>query len=264
MDSSIETLESLKFNIERLMGANHVNRAQLSRRAGYKNSNKVTTVLNGSSLPNIDFAVRIAKAFDVEVGELFRKREEVTETEFTIQPVGVVERKASNLVNAIFQSAHKKLVEMGERPTMDMVASWWQESGGRLESCDQLAPHFDLVGVPKAGQRIPSVRQVGPKSLTAQALNSHDASAMTHFMRTLNDADLDDLRKCITTVSYSGAGLITPQTRIVDMPGMDAPVKVSFLRMMLPVTDEDGQPHILNFSTLMSESALSKRSGFLQ
>ena len=264
MSGSLGTLETLKFNIERLMSARDVNRSQLSRAAGYKNANKVTTVMNGKSLPSIDFAVRIADALEVEVGELFQKHDQLHTTEFTVQPVDIVERKATNLLNSIFQSAHRKLVELGERPTMDLIASWWQENGGRLEACDQLAPHFDLIGVPQSGEKLPEVRRVGHKSLTAHALHSHESSAMSQFIRTLNESDLDDLRKCIKTVSYSGAGLITPQTRIVDMPGMAAPMQISFLRLMLPVTDKEGKPHILNFSTLMSESAPKSSSGFLQ
>ena len=264
MTASLDTLETLKFNIERLMTANRLNRAQLSRQAGFKNQNKVTTVLNGSSMPNIDFAVRIAQALEVDIGELFRKSDELRDSEFTIQPVDMVEKKASNLLNAIFQSTHKKLLELGERPTIDLVASWWKECGGRLEACEQLVPHFDLIGVPKPGDRIPEVRQVGYKSLTAHALKSHDNGRMSQFIRTLNEADLDDLHKCIRTVSYSGMGMLTPQTRIVDLPGLGKPTEISFLRLMLPVTDEDGKPHILNFSTLMSESSQTRRSGFLQ
>lgn len=264
MTGSPDTLETLKFNIERLMSVKQLNRAQLSRLAGYKNANKITTVLNGSSLPNIDFAARVANALEVDVGELFRKREELKATDFSIQPVDIVEEKATNLLNAIFQSAHRKLVEMGERPTMDLIASWWQECGGRLENCDQLAPHFDLITAPKPGDKLPSVHRVGYKSLTAHALNSHDSSKMMQFIRTLNEADAEDLHKCIRAVTYSGMGMITPQTRIVDLPGMDGPMQISFLRLMLPVTDEDGTPHILNFSTLMSESGQSSKSGFLQ
>jgi transcriptional regulator with XRE-family HTH domain len=264
MQTTTETLETLKFNIERLMISRSLNRAQLSREAGYRNANKVTTVLNGSSMPNIDFAVRVAQAFEVEIGELFRKREELKDSEISVQPVEFVERKATNLLNSIFQSAHRKLVEMGERPTMDLIASWWQENGGRLEACDGIAPHFDLIAVPDPGQRLPEVERVGYKSLTAHALNSNDNSRMMQFIRTLNEADLDDLHKCIRTVSYSGMGMITPQTRIVDLPNMDSPLKISFLRLMLPVTDEDGKAHVLNFSTLMSESSASSRSGFLQ
>ncbi|MBE1284629.1 MAG: hypothetical protein GJ676_15055 [Rhodobacteraceae bacterium] len=264
MTQPFNTLDTFKFNLERLMAIRNLNRAQLSRLAGYSNANKVTTVLNGNSMPNIDFAARISNALEVDVGELFKKREELDISEFSIKSMGLVEEKATNLLNAIFKSAHRKLVDLGERPTMDVVASWWQESGGRLEDCDQLAPHFDVVGVPEAGQKIPNVHQVGHKSLSAHALRSHDNSIMEQFLRTLNEADLDELHKTIRTVTYSGTGLITPQTRVVDLPGMEAPLEISFLRLMLPVTDAKGVPHVLNFSTLVSESSHSKRSGFLQ
>ena len=264
VNTNLGTLELMKSNIIHLMKKRNLNRAQLSRAAGYKNINKVTTVLNGNSLPSIDFAARIADALDAEVGDLFRKHDELQATEFTIQPADIVEEKAANLVNAMLQSAHRQLIDMGNPPTIDAVSSWWQEHGGRLEACDQLAPHFDLVSGPKRDGSIPTIHKVGYKSLTAQTLKSHDTDMMAQFLRTLDEADLEGLQKCITTVSHSGIGLLSPQTRIVDMPGMVAPMEVSFMRLMLPVTDSDGTPYVLNFSTLVSESKLRNKSGFLQ
>ncbi|WP_406649782.1 helix-turn-helix transcriptional regulator [Aliisedimentitalea scapharcae] len=264
MTTNLGTLNVLKTNITRLMKSRDLNRAQLSRAAGYKNINKVTTVLNGNSLPSIDFAARIAEALGTDVGELFRKSDDLQATEFSIRPADNVESKASHLVNAILQSAHRQLVDMGEPPTIDMVSSWWQENGGRLEACDQLEPHFDLVSGPDTDNSIPTIHKVGYKSLTARALKSHDTDMMAQFLRTLDEADLAGLKKCIQTVSHSGIGLLSPQTRIVDMPGMSAPMEISFMRLMLPVKDSEGTPYVLNFSTLVSESKLRNKSGFLQ
>ncbi len=263
MSPAVDTLHTLKFNLERLMQSGRMNRAQLSRAAGYQD-NKVTTVLNGSSMPSIDFAVKMASVLEAEIGELFRDPTSLPATEMDATSFGDVEQESTRLANEIIQSTHRKLVQMGERPSMDLITSWWQQTGGRLEACEQISPYFDVVGVPQAGEVLPSVHSVGPKSLSAHTLKSHDSNVMDHFLRTLSEADAEELNQCITTVHYSGTGLVTPQQRIVELPGMAAPVDISFVRLMLPVTDSEGAPHILNFSTLVSESTLTKSSGFLQ
>ncbi len=257
-----EMLEVFKFNTNRLLHEQKWTHAELSRLAGYKN-NKATAVLNGEILPNISVALNFARAFKVSVDELF-KPNTMEQSELTIQPLQEIDRQSAQLLNAVFQAAHKKMVGLGERPSIDTIMAWWQESGGRLEGSDQLKPHIDLVSVPGANQSIPDVMHVGAKSLTSQALKSHDSQRLTAFLRTLNDSDQDELRRSVTTVSYTKSGMVTPQTRIVDMPGMACPIEISFIRLMLPVTDMQNTPYVLNFSTLVSESELSNKSGFLQ
>lgn len=258
-----EILEIFKHNTIKLMTARNLSRSELSRRAGYKNTNKVTTVLNGNSLPNISVAMNFARALEVPVGALFKHRTSQN-TSVEIQAVQDINDEATKLLNAVFQAAHKKMVDFGERPSIDAVTAWWQESGGRLESCDQLMPHFDVVSVPGADQKIPDVLHVGESSLTSRALHSTDSHRMKSFLKTLNEADQEELKRCIRSVSYTGTGLVTPQTRVVDMPGTGSPMEISFIRLMLPVTDSAGRPHVLNFSTLVSESTLKRNSGLLQ
>jgi len=258
-----DTLSALKFNIEQLMKEQGLNRAQLSRKAGYPN-NKVTTILNGDSIPGIDFVARIAEACNRRPGDLISSPARPDLTEVSVSPL-----KSSNTISAralsrAIKDAHKQLIDMGDRPTMDLITAWWQQSNGRLEACDQIAPYFDVIGVPGANEKLPNVVSIGAKSLSAKTLKTNDTDALTQFLRTLSESDTEELRQCITTVNYSGTGLVTPQTRIVDLPSMKAPLEVNFVRLMLPVRDANDEPHVLNFSTLVSESTLSKSSGRLQ
>ncbi|WP_372886136.1 helix-turn-helix domain-containing protein [Shimia sp.] len=259
---SPDLLELFRFNTDRLLKQQKWTRSELSRMAGYK-TNKATDILDGTALPNISVAVNFARAFNVPMDELFKPCRFET-TELVIEPLQEIDRQSSQLLNAVFQAAHKKMVGLGERPSIDTIMAWWQESGGRFEDCDRLTPHIDVVSVPGADQRLPEVRHMGAMSLSAQTLKSRDSERLASFMRTLNEADQEELRRCVTTVSYTKTGLVTPQTRIVDMPGMACPVEISFIRLMLPITDANNTPYVLNFSTLLSESELRNKSGFLQ
>lgn len=257
-----DVLEVFKFNTNRLLNEQKRTSAELSRLAGYKH-NKATAILNGETMPNISVAVNFARAFNVSMDELFKPHQQ-QQTEFLIQPLQDVDRQSSQLLNAVFQAAHKKMVGLGERPSIDSIVAWWQDSGGRLEACDRISPHIDVLSVPGSDQVLPEVMHVGAQSLSSKALKSQDNQSLANFLRTLNEADQEELRRSITTVSYTRTGLVTPQTRIVDMPGMACPVEVSFIRLMLPITDAENTPYVLIFSTLVSESELSNKSGFLQ
>jgi transcriptional regulator with XRE-family HTH domain len=182
-------------------------------------------------------------------------------TEFEITSARDIDREAAQLVSGVFRAARARVLAQGARPTMDCVVSWWQENGGRLVNCDALLPYVDLVSA-SGEEGPPEVAHVGYLGLSAEALKSQDITKLQSFIDTLNESDMAELKKSISTVKRIGVGMVTPQSRKVpDVAGTEES-GIDFVRLMLPVTDAKGSPYVLNFSTLLSLSSPRKQSGF--
>ena len=254
-------LEYFKNNVETLLAKHGMTHAELSHRAGFADSAEVSTLLNGTTLPNMAVPMRLADAFDVPVEVLLRAPNAHLAHDFDVVPLQEVDRHAANLLTAVFKAAEKSLDRCDDRPTMDAMIAWWKETSGDLSQCEQFAPHFDVLKAAETDHDIPEVKHVGALGLSASTLLSNDSARLRRFMASLNDADLAELNTHIRTVTRTGVGMISPQTRIVERPEFDTTIEVSFVRLMLPVTDAFGQPFVLNYATLLSESTPKRQSG---
>lgn len=255
-------LQNFKTNVEMLLTKHGMSHAELSQRAGFDDDNKVTNILNGTTLPNMAVPVRFADALQVPVEVLLRDPKEHLAKDFHVLPLQDIDQQAAQLMSAIFKAAEKSLETVSDRPTMDSIIAWWKETGGELAHCEQLSPHFDLVKAADADNAVPTIQHVGALGLTATTLRSNANERMERFLESLTEVDLQELNMHIRTVTHSGVGMISPQTRIVELPEIGEPLEVSFVRLMLPVTDAFGQPYVLNYSTLLSESKPKRQQGF--
>jgi len=254
-------LNNFKTNVEALLSKHGITHAELSQRAGYQDTDSVTSILSGTTLPNMAVPVRFAEALRVPVEVLLRDPNEHLARDFQVLPLQEIDTQAARLMSAIFKAAEKTLETTPARPTMDSIIAWWKETGGNIAACDQLSPHFDLVRPADADTAIPGIEHVGALGLTATTLKSTASDRMERFLASLTEVDLQELNMHIRTVTHSGVGMISPQTRIVELPELGEPLEVSFVRLMLPVTDAFGQPYVLNYSTLLSESKPKRQEG---
>ncbi|SHH76206.1 helix-turn-helix domain-containing protein [Marivita hallyeonensis] len=253
-------LKNFKTNIELMLVKHGLTDVELSERAGFDDKGQVNAILNSTSLPNMAVPMRLADALRVPVETLLRDPKEHLSQKLEVLPLQDVDARAAQLMTAIFKATEKTLERFGDRPTMDSIIAWWKETGGSLVQCDQLSPHFDLVEANSSGG-VPGVQHMGAMGLSATTLRSQQSARLEQFLATLNKTDLDELNTHIRTVSHSGVGMISPQTRVVELPELGDPIEVSFVRLMLPVTDISGQPYVLNYSTLLSESTPRRQEG---
>ncbi|MFP7672883.1 helix-turn-helix transcriptional regulator [Marivita sp. S0852] len=254
-------LKNFKTNIEQMLDRHGMTPAELSQRAGFDDAEQVASILNGTTLPNMAVPLRLANALDVPVEVLLRDPKHHLAKDFQVLPLQDVDQQAARLMSAIFKAAEKSLDAVSDRPTMDSIIAWWKETGGDLAQCAELTPHVDLIKPAEADGSIPGVQHVGPLGLSAATLGSSANERMERFLASLNDVDLQELNTHIRSVSHSGVGMISQQTRVVELPELDAPLEISFVRLMLPVTDAFGQPYVLNYSTLLSESTPKRHEG---
>lgn len=246
-----ELLGHLRGNLTRIMRAQDLSEREVAALAGLKD---LSGVLRGDALPSMAVPVRLAEALGVPVGELLRDPEEHLRPSFGVLPVDKVNERAARLLPSVLSATQRALDRSGERPSLDMIISWWKETRGDLSSGDQIAPHFDLVSAAEALSALPRVHQVGPQSLTARTLGSAETGRLERFLESLSATDLQELNRHIRSVSHSGIGVITPVRRVVTRPGTGETIPVSFVRLMLPVRDRKGRRFVLNYATLLSET----------
>lgn len=256
-----DVLNTFKANLRGILKSQNLSEAELSRRAGYKEDDAVTVMMQGDSLPNMATPVRLADALGVPVEALFRDRQQHLQEEFEALPVMEVDRQSARLLSAVFKATERSLDKIGDRPTLDSIISWWKETDGDLARSSQISPHFDLVSAAQALSAIPKIHHVGALGLSATTLGSAENARLERFLETLSKSDLQELNGHIRTVAHSGVGMITPLKRIVPFPETKEAVEVSFVRLMLPVRNDDGALFVLNYSTLLSESAPRREDG---
>ncbi|MDA7426893.1 helix-turn-helix transcriptional regulator [Primorskyibacter aestuariivivens] len=248
--------DPLRDRLQSLIEAQGRKPAELGAAIGIDES-ALTGFLDGSTPEGPSFATmsRLARELGVSLSYFDEQ-----EGDFEIASARDIDQQASRLLTDVFRTARAKMLAQGSRPTMDCIVAWWQETGGKLENCETLLPYVDLVSA--SGQDgAPEVTHIGPLGLSAETLKSNDASKLQTFIEKLNDADMNELRTTIATVSRIGVGMVTPQSRIVPATRISDSFRVDFVRLMLPVTDKKGAPYVLNFSTLLSVSSPRKYSG---
>jgi transcriptional regulator with XRE-family HTH domain len=247
----------LRRKIQFLIDAQGRNIAELSEEIG-KSRGYLSEFVdrNGTEDPSFGTMSLLAKKLGVSLSYF----DEDT-TEFEITTARDIDREAATLLSGVMRSARARMLAQGARPTMDCIVSWWQENGGRLINCEALLPYVDLVSS-NPNEAIPAVAHVGHLGLSAETLKSQDVSKLQSFIDTLDEADMAELKKTISTVRRIVVGMVTPQSRTVPASASEQALKVDFVRLMLPVTDAKGDPYVLNFSTLLSLSSPRKQSVF--
>ncbi|SLN32296.1 helix-turn-helix protein [Falsiruegeria litorea R37] len=217
-----------------------------------KSRSYLTNYLNGTDgqEPSFETMCLLAKELGVSVSYF-----DDTDNEFEAASASELDRQAAHILTGVYRAARTKMLERGARPTLDMVLGWWQETGGKLVHCDQIIPFVDLVSPVDFKDNAPSVAHVGKKSLSAKALKSEAAEKLQLFLNSLSYADMNELKRTVTTVHQSRIGILAPQSRTVPDVNGGPDLQVEFVRLMLPVTDANDTPYVLNFSTLVSASS---------
>jgi transcriptional regulator with XRE-family HTH domain len=254
MDSEI-----LRRKIQNLVGAQDRGVTELSLAIG-KSRSYLSGYLNRTGVedPSIGTMSRLAKELGVSLSYF-----DDDTLDFENTAPSDIDRQASKMLTEVLRSARTKLLAQGDRPSMDTVVGWWQETNGRLENCDALMPYVDLVSASGLDHGAPQVKHMGARGLSAKTLNSKDTCRLQSFINTLNEVDMEALKKNIATVRQVGIGMVTPQTRLVPATETAEAVQVDFVRLMLPVKDAVGMPYVLNFSTLLSVSSPKNSSGLV-
>lgn len=242
---------ALRQKIETLITIRKRGRVELSL-AIKKSRSYLTSYLNGTGgqEPSFETICLLAKELGVSVSYF-----DENETDFELASASEIDRQAAQLLTGVMRTARTKLLEQAARPTLDMVVGWWQETEGKLEECDQIIPYVDLVSPVDFDGGAPAVAHMGKKSLSAKTLKTEATEKLQAFLNSLSYADMDELKRTVTTVHHSGVGIIAPQARKVPDVLGKSELQVSFVRLMLPVTDANGTPYVLNFSTLVSASS---------
>jgi transcriptional regulator with XRE-family HTH domain len=242
---------TLRKKIETLINIKKRGRVELSL-AINKSRSYLTSYLNGSGgqEPSFETICLLAKELGVSVSYF-----DENDSEFEVASASEIDRQAARILTGVFRAARTKMLERGARPTLDMIVGWWQETSGKLEQCDQITPFVDLVSPVDFDGGTPAVAHMGKRSLSAETLQTEAAEKLQAFLHSLSYADIDELKRTVTTVHQSGVGIIAPQSRSVPDVHGGAKMQVDFVRLMLPVIDAKGTPYVLNFSTLVSASS---------
>jgi transcriptional regulator with XRE-family HTH domain len=229
-------------NLSRLMTEARITPRQLSSEIG-RDPDYVSAMLQRRAPPDLEAVYGIAEALRVDVADLLRPGPSFG---FTARQPG--KYWAEQLAEKVLAGALEESRQATdfEAPTFDAVLNWWHANGGLLTGMEKLEQYIEIFSPPDADVMRPVPRKIGRQSLAARELNITTVEQLNGIFENSEPA-------VARTVALAHASVIEGQPRLsfhtitADMSTGHF-VKMSYIRLLLPVRDGDGQRYVMNYS----------------
>ncbi len=205
------------------------------------------------TIPNSITLRRLANEFGCSVDDLHRAEPYPVTTSFQLQR-GMASRLLREIqkLKTLARASEQQLIEMADRPNIMHILHCWLAGGKRLDgSFDQVLQYCDLLEPADDPAQIPNVRHLGPRSLSARALETTDASRLEFHIRQLDRAEILEINREMHSVIETGKVGVGDLERSVQAHGGERTHHLRFIRVQLPVTAPDGELLVLNVSDLV-------------
>ena len=248
-----ETLSFFFGNLARLIGEARMTPRQLSQAIG-REPDHVSDLMRRRISPDLEAVYAIAEALRVDVADLLRPGPSfgiAAEHSRNYWAEKVAEKV---LAGALEESRQRTF----EAPTFDAVLSWWHANGGLLTDMEKLEQYVEIFARPDTALMRPVPKRMGRQSLAARELNltsieqlegifEHSAPAVARAVA-LAHADVVD-----------GQPRLSFHSILIDM--FDGRfVKMTYIRLLLPVRDGDGQRYVMNYSKPVRRNEISSEN----
>ena len=239
-------------NLSRLMIEARITPRQLSTEIG-RSPDYVSDMIHRRDLPDLEAVYGMAEALKVDVADLLRPGPSFG---FTARQPGKywAEQVAEKVLAGALEESRQRADF--EPPTFDAVLNWWHSTGGLLTGIEDFERYIEIFSPPDSVVMRPVPRRLGRQSLAARELNISTIEQLDGIFQNSEPA-------VARTVALAHAGVLEGQPKLsfhsilIDLSSGQL-VKLSYMRLLLPVRDGDGQRYIMNYSKPVRRSEIGR------
>ena len=167
--------------------------------------------------------------------------------ELDLNPSSIIDMKRSINMRAITDDNSGATVgaAIPNDATLDMILDQWSDADGEIRKIDTgLLHHVVLFKPPRAG--VPQPHKLGRKSFTAEVLEDKTISGLQQMLESSQKMLVEKVASSHFQALQGKPILSIESGKIVWSDGVSA--SVDYVRLLLPVKDENGKFFILNYS----------------
>jgi transcriptional regulator with XRE-family HTH domain len=229
-------------NLSRLMTEARMTPRQLSAEIG-RDPDYVGDMMHRRCSPDLEAVYGIADVLNVDVADLLRPGPSFG---FTARQPGKywAEQLAEKVLAGALEESRQRADF--EPPTFDAVLGWWHANGGLLTGMEKLEQYIEIFSPPDSSLMRPVPKRLGRRSLAARELNISTIEQLNGIFENSEPA-------VARSVALAHASVVEGQPQlsfhvIVAEMSTGHLVRMSYMRLLLPVRDGDGQHYIMNYS----------------
>lgn len=227
-------------NLERLLGAARLTPRQLSEAIG-REPDHVAEMIRWRMSPGLEMVYAMADALKVDPADLVRP---------TV-PFGFTTESARDWAEKVAERVLAGTLDDGwlpidEVPTIDEVLSWWHANDGLLTATERLDAHVDIFDRPDIVKMCPVPVRMGEQSLIARELKISTPEQLGQVLERSGLA----IRRRIAMAHADVVGrrpMLSMHSLLIDLFSGRL-VKLSYVRLLLPVRDSEGRHFVMNYS----------------
>jgi hypothetical protein len=193
--------------------------------------------------PDLEAVYGIADVLNVDVADLLRPGPSFG---FTARQPGKywAEQLAEKVLAGALEESRQRADF--EPPTFDAVLGWWHANGGLLTGMEKLEQYVEIFSPPDSSLMRPVPKRLGRRSLAARELNISTVEQLNGIFENSEPA-------VARSVALAHASVVEGQPQlsfhvIVAEMSTGHLVRMSYMRLLLPVRDGDGQRYVMNYS----------------
>lgn len=250
--STTEQLDFFFGNLSRLMGESGVSIRRLADDVGVS-EDAVTDMIARRTTPSLEMVYGIADALKVDVADLLRPGPQIGVTSDGSQNYRAERSVEQFLANELAKSRERAA---HEAPTFDAVLSWWHTNEGRLTNLDGFSRFIELFEMPDRVEMKPKPTTIGAESLSSRELGRNSPELLSSIF----ESSGPDIARSIAEAHLEvidGQPKLSVHTIFVNMSSGKL-VKLTYSRLLLPVTDGSGDKFVMNYSKPIRRSEIGR------
>ena len=248
----MEQLSYFFGNLARLLAEARITPRQLSAEIG-RDPDYVSDITRRRSSPDLEAVYGIAEALKVDVADLLRPGPSFGFTACQPGKYWAEQVAEKVLAEALEESRQRSDFEA---PTFDAVLNWWHSTGGLLTEMENFEQYIEIFSPPDSAAMRPVPKSMGTQSLAARELNISTIEQLDGIFERSEPA-------VAHTVALAHAGVLDGQPQLsfhsilIDLSSGQL-VKLSYIRLLLPVHDGDRQRYVVNYSKPVRRSEIGR------
>lgn len=236
-----ETLGYFFGNLARLIGEARMTPRQLSDAIG-REPDHVANLMRRRISPDLEAVYAMAEVLKVDVADLLRPGPSFGITADDSRNYWAEKVAEKVLAGALEESRQRT----SEAPTLDAVLNWWHSTGGLLTDMEKLDQYVEIFDRPDTAQMRPVPVRMGKQSLAARELGISTVEQLQQVFES-SEPGVRRLVAMAHSDVIGGQPKLSCHSILIDMSSGQL-VKLSYVRLLLPVRDGEGQRYVMNYS----------------
>ena len=239
-------------NLLRLLNEAGMSKRRLAIELGMPEA-ALNDMLAQRTSPTLDIVYGIAGALKVDVADLLRPGPQIGVTAGGSDNYWVERTAEEFLTNELAKSRERA---SHEPPTFDAVLSWWHTNEGPMTGVDSFSQYIELFEPPDVDELWPRPMTIGSQSLGARELGHRDPDQLRRIFDTADP----DVGRAVARAHLDAAGgqpRLSVHTILINLADGNV-VKLSYARLLLPVSDGNGHTYVMNYSKPIRRSEIGR------